>query len=87
MNTVAIVRERRRALTHSLHARAVFVRRTDKLRAEAEMCRASISALDGKLATFGSFGGLAKLRDELRACSSRLDRAINELIGQLPHLP
>jgi hypothetical protein len=74
----SIAWERRRALAFALHESHARTRAHIRaLRNEASACHASVVAFDAKLDKLTS----SPLRDQLRACSQRLDRAVSAFIA------
>lgn len=80
----AIVDERRRALSRSLHreqqSRATLDTQLAKLRTQAEALRAQTIVLNAKLAALAGEPSFQTMRERLVDSTARLDHAVNRII-------
>lgn len=82
----AIVDERRRALSRSLHREQVYcpnatlAMQLKKLRTQAEALRAQTIVLNAKLAALDGDPSFATMRAQLVNSTARLDHAVNRII-------
>jgi hypothetical protein len=80
----AIVDERRRALSRSLHreehCRATLDSQLGKLRKQAEALRAQTIVLNAKLAALAGDPSFERMRARLVDSTARLDHAVNRII-------